>query len=57
MGETGFGTCAFSNLRFVAVEVSSNIFEGNDGRVIERDLFGACEDQVFGNFNCELNII
>ena len=55
MSETGFGAGAFADLRFVAVKVSADVFEGDDCLVEESDLFGAGEDEVLGDFYGKLN--
>ena len=55
MGEAGFSAGTFADLRFVAVKVSADVFEGDDCLVEESDLFGTGEDEVLGDFDGKLN--
>ena len=52
--EASFSASRFPNCIFVAIEVSPDICDSNNGFVVEADLFWTCQNQIFCNFNSHL---
>lgn len=55
LSQTCFSSGGISNLIGAAVEISSYVFDRDNGLIKECDLFGACENEIFGDFDRKLS--
>lgn len=51
LSQTCFSSGGISNLIGAAVEISSYVLDRDNGLIKECDLFGACENEIFGDFD------
>ena len=49
------GSAEFSDVFLFDVEVFADILNSHYFRVVDCDLFGSCEDEIFGDFDSKLN--
>jgi len=52
------GLCAryFAYMLGATVEIATDVLNGHEGGVVDGDLLGSCQDEVFSDLDAELNM-